>query len=193
MNISPRQFFPAARRDDIVTREVEGELLIYDRVRDKAHCLNETAAAIWKRCDGKTSTSEITQALARERSGGVDETFVRVDENIVWLGLDELRRKNLLTDSQPWPQAFSGRLPSQQPIVGKSILSRREAIRRIGLGAAIALPVVITITAPTPAQAGTCRAGGVSCTAPALCCSGTCSGGSCLPGPMNREERMRRH
>jgi len=97
MNQSPRRYLPAARRDEIIAREVDGELLIYDRVRDKAHCLNETAAAIWKYCDGRTTTKEITEALAREHGGNVDE-------NIVWLGLDEFgepARKALIIAQAP--------------------------------------------------------------------------------------------
>ena len=184
MNKSPRRYLPAARRDEIIAREVDGELLIYDHLRDKAHCLNETAAAIWKRCDGQTTAREITEALAREHGGSVDQ-------NIVWLGLDELRRKNLLIDSQTWPRASSGSSSSQEPLAGKSFLSRREAIRRIGLGAAIALPVVITITAPTPAEAGSCKSAGQPCGTGGQCCSGVCSGGSCLGGPLNQERRRR--
>ena len=174
MNQSPRRYLPAARRDEIVTREVDGELLIYDRARDKAHCLNETAAAIWKCCDGRTTARDIAESLARE-------TAAAADERVVWLGLDELRRKHLLADSDHWPQTSSG----------TSTLSRREAIRRIGLGAAIALPVVVTITAPTPAQAGTCKSGGQPCGTGGQCCSGVCSGGSCLGGPLNQERRRR--
>jgi hypothetical protein len=174
MNQSPRRYLPAARREEIITREVDGELLIYDRVRDKAHCLNETAAAIWKRCDGRTTARDIAESLARE-------TPDADDERVVWLGLDELRRKHLLADSGPWPQTNSG----------TSTLSRREAIRRIGLGAAIALPVVITITAPTPAEAGSCKPAGQPCGTGGQCCSGVCSGGSCLGGPLNQERRRR--
>lgn len=188
MNISPPKIFPAARRDDIVTREIDGELLIYDCVRDKAHCLNETAAAIWKHCDGKTSPGEIAESLTKEKNGATGEAVIAVGESIVWLGLDELRRKHLLKETSNWPLIASG----FQSGNGKSMLSRREAIRRIGLGAAIALPVVATITAPTPAQAGTCRGGGATCGTGSQCCSGVCSGGTCLGGPLNREDRRRR-
>ena len=174
MNKSPRPYLPAARRDEIITREVDGELLIYDRVRDKAHCLNETAAAIWKRCDGRTTAKDIAESLARETAGAVDE-------RLIWLGLNELRLKHLLAETEQWPNTFTG----------TSTLSRREAIRRIGLGAAIALPVVITITAPTPAQAGTCKSAGQPCGTSSQCCSGTCSGGSCLGGPVPNRERRR--
>ena len=162
MNKSPRRYLPAARRDEIITREVDGELLIYDRVRDKAHCLNETAAAIWKRCDGQTTARDIADSLAQETAGVVDE-------RVIWLGLNELRRRHLLAETEHWPQTNAG----------TSTLSRREAIRRIGLGAAIALPVVITITAPTPAQAGTCKTRNVPCSTGAECCSKSCIAGKC--------------
>jgi hypothetical protein len=175
MKRSPREFLPAARRDEIICKEIDGELLVYDCASEKAHCLNESAAAIWKLCDGQTTACEIAESLTR----GNGRT---VDERLVWLGLDELRRKHLLAEPKKWPQAERGR----------STLSRREAIRRIGLGAAIALPIVVTITAPTPAQAGTCRAGGQSCGTGSQCCSGVCSGGVCLGGPVNREGRSRR-
>ncbi|HEY6231524.1 MAG TPA: PqqD family protein [Pyrinomonadaceae bacterium] len=175
MNNSPRRLLPAARRDEIITREVDGELLIYDRARDKAHCLNETAAAIWKRCDGRTTARDIANSIAQETGGATDE-------RVVWLGLDELRRKHLLVEIEPWPQSMAG----------SSTFSRRDVIRRIGLGAAIALPVVITITAPTPAQAGTCKSAGQPCGTSSQCCSGSCSGGTCLGGPLNREGGARR-
>src|SRR6186713_2047245 len=169
MKIPPCIFMPAARSEEIVSREVDNELLIYDRRRDKAHCLNSTAAAIWKHCDGRTTVSEIAHAIARETDGAADETVVQ-------LGLEELSRRHLLTEApfQPAP------------------VSRREAVRRIGLGAAIALPIVMTITAPTPAQAGSCRGAGVSCGTGSQCCSGTCSGGSCLGGFANPQDRSRR-
>jgi hypothetical protein len=49
------------------------------------------------------------------------------------------------------------------------------------LGAAIALPIVISITAPTPAQAATCRPSNSPCSTPSQCCPpGICSAGKCL-------------
>lgn len=176
--IEPLGFLPEARRDGIIRKEVDGELLVYDLTRDKAHCLNESAAAIWKRCDGHTSTKEIAASLAKE-------VGTTVDERVVWLALADLRRTHLLETVQPtepsedsnyhqtkrqqsgqWPQVMLG-------------MSRREAVKRIGLGAAIALPVVISITAPTAAQANSCKASGVACGSPMECCSGLCPSGTC--------------
>ena len=167
MNSNPPEFLPAVRLDQIITKEIDGELLVYDQARDKAHCLNKFAAAIWKRCDGYTSTTEIARSLGADLGEPVD---VR----IVWLGLDELRRNHLLAASNDWPSAQRN----------NSTLSRREVLKRIGLGAAIALPVVATIAAPTPAQAGTCRHANATCTTGGQCCSGVCTGSplKCLGG-----------
>ena len=71
--------------------------------------------------------------------------------------------------------------------------SRREVVRRVGIGAAILLPAVASVVAPTPAEAAatcatTCasKADGTPCTCfganpcTATCVSGACSdGGSC--------------
>lgn len=167
MKSNPPAFLPAARLTQIITKEIDGELLVYDQTRDQAHCLNESAAAIWKRCDGRTTASEIAESLASQYDKPIDVS-------VIWLGLDELSRKDLLAHSQNWPQAPTS----------TSVFSRREAIRRIGLVAAIALPVVVTIAAPTPAQAGTCRHANSSCTTGGQCCSGVCTGSplKCLGG-----------
>jgi coenzyme PQQ synthesis protein D (PqqD) len=161
-------FLPEARHEGIVTREADGELLIYDRSSDKAHCLNPLAGAIWKYCDGRTPVKEIAASLEKE-------TNTQVDERVVWLGLEELRRSHLLEKPTAWPSM----------IAGISGMSRREAIRRIGLGAAIALPIVISITAPTPVQAAaSCGAKCKMCSTGTECCSGVCASGvsGCGPG-----------
>ena len=88
---SPRAgSLPTACRRGIITKEVGSELLIYDRTRDKAHCLNESAAAIWKRCDGQTTPAEIALSITNQHD-------VPLEEAIVWLTLAQLRRRHLLT------------------------------------------------------------------------------------------------
>jgi len=175
MNIESSEFFPTSRREGLVSKHVEGELLIYDRTRDQAHCLNESAAAIWRLCDGRTSVPEIAQRLGVAHSSGQTQVS-GIDEQVVWLGLEDLRRKHLLDEPAGSPQV---------PI-GIGSMSRREAVRRIGLGASIALPLVATIISPTPAQAATCRHNNASCSTGSECCSGVCQGGpggpKCLGG-----------
>ena len=64
MKREPQEFLPLARRQGIVIKEVDNEVLIYDLERDKAHCLNPSAAAIWRRCDGKTTMPVLASSVA---------------------------------------------------------------------------------------------------------------------------------
>lgn len=160
------QPFPQARLHELIVKDCDGEVLVYDRERDKAHCLNPIAGAIWRHCDGQTSPGEIAAALKAEHGS-------HVDENVVWLGVAELRRSNLLISSTTeWPQLTG--------------MSRREAIRRIGLGAAIALPIVASMTAPTAVEAAaSCGAKCAPCLSSTQCC-GSCFATvpGCTGGPV---------
>lgn len=153
------QLKPEARRERLVVQELSDEVLVYDRTRNKAHCLNRTAALVWSHCDGKSSVAEMARAIA-------EETNARVDEDLIWLGVEELSKRGLLQERAVMPEHKTG-------------LSRREVIRRIGLAAAVALPVVTSIVAPTAAQAANCFASGVACTASAQCCSQLCNVNVC--------------
>lgn len=150
---------PRARREGLLVQEMADELLVYDSVRHKAHCLNETAALVWKRCDGKTDINQMVRGLEKD-------TSCPVDEAVVWIAFDQLAKAHLLQDDgSSWPKA--------------SGVSRREVIRRLGTAAAIALPVVTSIVAPKAAQAANCRPTGQGCQASAQCCSGVCNAGTC--------------
>jgi len=156
---SKEQSLPQARREELLVQELADELLVYDRTRHKAHCLNQTAALVWQRCDGKTSVTEMARLLGKE-------THTRVDEAVVWLAFDQLSKAHLLQgDAREW--------------TGRSGISRREVMRRIGAAAAVALPVVSSIAAPEAVQAATCLASGVACTSSAQCCSFLCSASVC--------------
>ncbi|HEY0006876.1 MAG TPA: hypothetical protein VGB17_19000, partial [Pyrinomonadaceae bacterium] len=65
------------------------------------------------------------------------------------------------------------------PLAAQAV-NRRQMMRTLGVAAAVAVPVVSSIIAPTAAQAGTCRLTGVNCTTANDCCSGVCSGGVCV-------------
>jgi len=148
-------FAPRARKEGLVIQRLADEVLVYDQERFKAHCLNRTAALVWKHCDGRKTAGAIAQAL--EKDAGTP-----VGEDLVWLALDQLAKSRLLTERTI-------------PVSGTGI-SRREVIRRVGIAAAIALPVVTSIVAPKAANAINCRASGQACTSSAQCCSGVCTG-----------------
>jgi|SRR5690606_32842524 len=125
--------FPIARKEGLVVQEVPGELLVYDLDSDEAHCLNETAAIVWNACDGKTSVSDIAAVVAATSKG--DAT-----DDLVWLALDQLNERNLL----------------EEEIAPKFIgESRRDALKKIGLGTMIALPIIASLTAPKSVLAAT--------------------------------------
>ena len=159
MKQARNQTRPLARKDGLVIQELPDEILVYDLERDRAHCLNQTAAFVWQHCDGRTSAVEIARSLG-------NKVNVPVDEKVVWFAIDQLGRNHLMADVPVAPQLMAG-------------LNRREMVRALGIAAAVAVPVVASIVAPTPAQASTCKATGVACTAGAECCSGVCNTGLC--------------
>jgi coenzyme PQQ synthesis protein D (PqqD) len=160
MNEKAGRPVPDARKDGLVIRELADEVLVYDLERHKAHCLNHTAAWIWKRCDGRATAAELAQLLQAESKAPVDE-------GIIWLGLEQLERDHLL----------SGRIP-RTPATPR--LSRRELVGRLGLIAAITLPLVTSIVAPTASQAASCFPKGAACSSSSQCCNPlTCFKGSC--------------
>lgn len=145
------QSLPKARRSELITAELEEELLVYDRSNNKAHCLNETAAFVWARCDGRTSVANIAGLLERERKASVSD-------EVVWFALDQLEKSHLLQESLARPAELNH-------------ISRRALVKRLGIAAAVTLPLVTSLIAPTAAEAATCGASGAPCTTDADCCN----------------------
>ena len=140
MNNSQR---PIARKSGLVVQEVPDEVLVYDLESNKDHCLNQSAAMVWKSCDGNNSVSEIAKLVEGQAGGKVTEDFV-------WLAIDQLSENNLL--EKAISPSFEG-------------TSRREVIKKIGLASMVAIPVIASLVAPQSALA----ASSCSCTAPASC------------------------
>ena len=159
---------PLARTHKLITKEVDGELLVYDQESHNAHCLNELAADIWKLCDGRTTAAEMATQLSSASYKSAGSTAAT--EEVVLIGLEELRRNSLLA-----PFAFPGNISPRR-------MTRRQAMRAFGFGVAVALPIVATITAPTAAQAGSCKHNNSSCLTGGECCSGVCASSKCLGG-----------
>jgi len=151
------QKMPQARRSGLIIQEVDSEILIYDQETNKAHCLNQTAAKVWNYCDGETTVADACSSLSHDLE-------TPVDEKLVWYAVDQFSKDNLLEKEIELP-AFI--LPG---------MTRRQMVRTLGLAAVVAVPLVTSIVAPTPAQAATCLPPGAACTADAQCC-----GGSCVP------------
>jgi hypothetical protein len=125
------QIKPMVRTQEILTCESGKELIIYDLTLDKAFLLNETTCLVWQECDGEKDISQISQTLS-QRTKSV------FSEEVVWLSLDVLQKQNLLIE--PVEAKFKG-------------MSRREVVRKIGIGSMIALPMISSLVAPTSVNA----------------------------------------
>ena len=140
---------PRLRAHALVVHDLPDEVLVYDRERDQAHCLNQTAALVWRACDGKLTPLEIARKLTAELD-------TPISEEVVLLALAQLEKFRLLERSK----FHSSKYPA---------ISRRQMVRTLGV--AITLPVITSIVAPTPAQAATCIPSNAPCSPSVLCCS----------------------
>jgi hypothetical protein len=152
-----------ARTEGIIVESLDGELLVYDLERDKAHALNEVAAWVWERCDGQRTSVEIARQLPASFGGGEDPAEA---EEIILHALRQLSAQHLLVGDPEIPEG----------------VTRRHLMRKLAVAGAVgvALPVVRSIVAPTAAQAATCLAPNQPCLSSVQCCSGICNGGFCL-------------
>lgn len=153
-SFGPTEQLPVARTENLVSEEVLGEVVVYDLERHKAHSLNEAAARVWQLCDGAHSPAQIAAAMATRHA-----LEPALAEPLVALALEQLQGAKLLE-----PGAFAQPRPA---------LTRRAVLKRIGLGgAAVALPVIATLVAPTPAMAQSPDCGVIDafCNTDADCC-----------------------
>jgi hypothetical protein len=154
---------PVARREGILVRELSDEVLVYEQGDHTAHCLNRTAAAVFANADGTRTVADLARLLApnvdeAESEAAVEDALARLDE----AGLLE-----------------SGLVAGA--------LSRREWVRRVGVGAAVLLPAIASIVVPSPAEAAvTCvcncvgKPDGTPCTSfGASPCTATCVDDGC--------------
>jgi hypothetical protein len=147
---------PRARTEGLDVVALPDEVLIYDTVRHRAHCLNGSAAFVWRQCDGRTPVSTIVRRLGAH-------TGRPADVEVVALALRQLEKARLLVGSAG-------------TAAGRG-LTRRELMKRVGTAAAVTLPVVASITAPTAASAASCVGVGGACPVPGVCCQGlVCTG-----------------
>jgi hypothetical protein len=144
-------------------------LLVYDQEQHRAHCLNRTAASVFRHADGTRTVADLALLLAPEAEP-------EAGASLVTLALGQLSDAGLLSVGPAAPG-----------------LSRRGVVRRAGIAAALLLPAVASVVAPTPAEAAaTCvtsctgKPDGTPCTCfsvdpcTAACVSDSCSdGGGC--------------
>jgi hypothetical protein len=157
---------PLSRCQDIVVQEIKDEILVCDTKNNQVFCLNQTAGEVWKLCDGNTTTFEIAHNLS-------NKFRTKISEELVLFSLGELSKHKLLIETISDPKQFSE-------------VSRREVIRKIGLGSMMALPLITSVVMPTATQSQsscptTNAPAGCPCTVGTECASGCCLEN--FPGP----------
>jgi hypothetical protein len=87
-----------APSDDVVAREIEGELIIVPLVagigdlEDELFTLNETGRAIWDRLDGETNLSAVVADLV----AAYDAQPSEIERDVVGLVKELVRRRMLV-------------------------------------------------------------------------------------------------
>lgn len=154
----PEDIAPRARQKGLVVRELDGEILIYDRERDQALGLNGTAAAVWRHCDGATTVPEMVDHLAQELG-------VTVDEHAIYRTLAQLSKDGLLEEQA-------------------NTMSRRKMMARTGVAAAAVIPLITGLSVPSAtAFALTTCTPQPGCISPGQTCV---AGHTCCPNPGGR-------
>jgi len=115
-----------ARHRNLVVQEIDSEVLVYDMDTDQGHCLNHSAAFIWRACDGNNTTADIVKKFETNRYG-------KLTEDLVWIAIDQLIEKGLL-ENEIAPRF--------------TIHSRRQVLKTVGLVSSFMLPIVASLVAP---------------------------------------------
>jgi hypothetical protein len=131
-----RALRPLARTADLRTERLGDELIVRGADGQVGARLNHTAAVVWKNSDGRRTVAELAEIL-RAEVGDV------ADEDLVLTALDGLQELGLIESGYPRREKAAVRM------------TRRRFIGRVGIAsaAALALPVVQSLVAPTVAGA----------------------------------------
>ncbi len=87
-----------APSDDIVDREIEGELIIVPLVsgigdlEDELYTLSETGKAIWNKLDGKRTMKEVVMQFSDEYDASSDQ----IQSDVIGFLTELLKRKMIL-------------------------------------------------------------------------------------------------
>lgn len=88
--------------EDIVAREIEGELIIVPLVsgigdmEDELFTLNETGRAIWDRLDGQKSLRDIVEELSMDYEGPIG----KIEKDVIGLMEEFLKRAMVIKVSE---------------------------------------------------------------------------------------------
>lgn len=123
-----------------IVREMEDELLVYDLKTQRISSLNQFASQVWHASNGVADPKKTAAALAEEGLGVPPETIASALAMLVGAGL-------LDGPVMPAPKSANRR----------DFLGRMLSGGVAASSAAVVVPAVVTILAPTPAHAASCN------------------------------------
>jgi hypothetical protein len=149
-------------RAGLLRHRLDNELLVYDTRADQIHLLNPSTFAVVEMLEEGVDAETMANRLgSANKTDGAD---------ILALALDELAKAKLLESKS----SASSIIPDG---------TRRQMIQRAaGLGAALLIPAIVTLT-PRTASAASNLANGAACVSSVECLSGCCGSngsGACL-------------
>ena len=124
---------PRVRQSDLWA-ELNGQYVVYDIHNQAVHGLNGTMSWLWSHCDGSHTLDDLIAALQSDT--GNDSA-----RGLIASGLQQLAEANLL---EPGSVDFNAVMAEP------SMVSRRAAV---AVGVSVAVPMMTSIIAPTPAAA----------------------------------------
>ncbi len=86
--------------DDVIAREIEGEIIIVPLsadiggMEDALYTMNDTGKAIWDRLDGKNSLKDVVKRLSIEYKASAEE----IEKDVIKL-VEELLIKKMLVET----------------------------------------------------------------------------------------------
>jgi len=155
--------YPCARKEDLVVERLENEILVYDQIHHKAHCLDPNVAHVWRECDGKSSVREIALRLQKKHD-------LEIDEGVVRVAVQRLGKVHLLKKRVNFSEGVNSR-------------ARRDWLKKVALIGGFS---IASLMVPSAAMAASCAhscSGLGDCTpcynsstgkCDKVCCRGSC-------------------
>ena len=145
--------FPIRRDHVLIVSTLGEDLIVYDERVHAVHTLKEAAVRAWQACDGESDVESIAKSTG-------------LSPDLVNHLMSQLATINLI-------EGYA---------VPQDSRSRRSVIRRAAEGTVVAIPFIISVSAPSSAHhaSGQCHPAGAPCSTDDDCCGTTYPNGYCL-------------
>ena len=74
------------RRTDVVEEELDGEVILFDPRSGNTYRMNQTALAVWRSCNGRTTTREIAAQFTQKYEVEFETAHDDVEQLVAFFG-----------------------------------------------------------------------------------------------------------